>query len=79
MDINTYIERLLAIGKSADPGKPDTEMLDAQVSETGTQDGDTVMTDPVVSEAGHQSTASSRVRPMLPRDAKAQGDFHYPK
>jgi hypothetical protein len=79
MAINAYIEELLTIGKSADPGKADTEMLDEKVSETGTQDGDTVMTDPVVSEAGHQSTASSRARPMLPRDAKARGDFHYTK
>jgi hypothetical protein len=45
MDINTYIERLLAIGKSAHPGQPDTEMPDVEVSETE-KDGDTIMTDP---------------------------------
>lgn len=79
MDINDYIEELLAIGNSADPGKPDTEMPDAEVSETGPQDGDTIMTEPAVADAEDQSTVSSRARPMLAREAKAKADSHYTK
>lgn len=81
MDINTYIEELLTIGISADPGKPDPEMPDAQVSEngSGTQDGDTVMTDPVVSEAGDQSTVMTGTPTRFPRKAKAKAGFHYTK